>query len=163
MTEANFTKAAKPATMVPLFELPKFELPKFDMPKMEVPEAMREFAEKGLAQAKDAYEKIKAAADDATRMLEDTNSTLTKAAAEYNRKALAAGRTNVNAAFDWALALAKVTSLNEMLEVSAAHMRGQVEALTEQSKELAALAQKAATETAEPIKNGLSQAFKKVA
>jgi phasin len=161
MTEANFTTAAKPAA--PLFELPKFELPKFDLPKVEVPEAMREFAEKGVAQAKDAYEKIKAAAEDATRILEDTSKTLGSAAAEYNRTALAAGRANVNAAFDWALAMAKVTSLNEMLEVSSAHLRGQVEALSAQSKELAELARKAASETAEPIKNGWNQAFKKVA
>ena len=51
-----------PAPVVPLFEMPKFEMPKFDMPSMEVPAAFREFAEKGVAQAKDGYEKAKAAA-----------------------------------------------------------------------------------------------------
>jgi hypothetical protein len=45
-------KAAAP--VVALFEMPKFEIPKFDMPKMEVPAAFREFAEKGVAQSKEA-------------------------------------------------------------------------------------------------------------
>jgi hypothetical protein len=33
--------------------------PKFDMPKMEVPVAFREFAERGVSQAKESYEKLK--------------------------------------------------------------------------------------------------------
>mgnify|MGYP001555400269 CR=1 FL=1 len=41
------------------FEMPKFEIPKFEMPNMEVPPAFRELAEKGVAQAKENYEKIK--------------------------------------------------------------------------------------------------------
>ena len=165
MTEVTVTrKPAKPAaTPAALFELPKFEFPKFDLPKMDVPEGMREFAEKGVAQTREVYEKAKATAEEATRVLEEGNRAYAKALADYNRAALEAGRTNLNAAFDWALALAKATSLNEAVEVSAAHMRTRFEAMGEQGKELAALAQKAANDTAEPIKSGLSEAFKNVA
>ena len=56
-------KAAAP--VIPMFEVPKFEMPKFDMPKMEVPAAFREMAEKGIAQSKDAYEKMKAMSEQA--------------------------------------------------------------------------------------------------
>jgi hypothetical protein len=42
-------------------------------------------------------------------------------------------------------------------------MRKQFESMTAQSKELTALAQKVTTETVEPIKEGVSSAFKKVA
>ena len=49
-----------------------------------------------------------------------------------------------------------------MVELSTAHARKQFEALTAQSKELSALAQKVATETAEPIKTGMNKAFNKV-
>ena len=171
MTEVTVTrtKAAKPATPMaalfelPKFELPKFEFPKFDLPKMDVPEGMREFAEKGVAQTREVYEKAKATAEEATRIMEEANGAFAKALAAYNRTALEAARTNVNAAFDWALALAKTNSLNEMVEVSTAHMRTRFEAMGEQGKELAALAQKAANDTAEPIKTGLSEAFKNVA
>jgi phasin len=170
MTDIPVTrKPAKPtATMAalfefPKFEVPKFEFPKFDLPKMDVPEGMREFAEKGVAQTREVYEKAKATAEEATRVLEEANRAYAKALADYNRAALEAGRTNLNAAFDWALALAKATSLNEVVEVSTAHMRSRMEAMGEQSKELAALAQKAANDTAEPIKSGFSEAFKNVA
>src|SRR6266481_3122916 len=123
MTDATTTRAkgAKAAPIVPLFEMPKFEMPKFDLPKFEVPAAFREFAEKSVAQAKDAYEKVKTATEEATDLLEDTYSTAAKGTTDYNLK------------------------------------------LTEQTKELTALAQKVATETAEPIKTGVSKAFKQVA
>ncbi|MEA2935571.1 MAG: hypothetical protein QOD74_2217, partial [Variibacter sp.] len=44
-----------------------------------------------------------------------------------------------------------------------AHARKQFETLSAQSKELASLAQKVSTETAEPIKAGFSKAFNAVA
>jgi phasin len=170
MTEIPVTrKPAKPAATMaalfefPKFELPKFEFPKFDLPRMDLPEGMREFAEKGIAQSREAYEKAKATAEEATRVLEETNRAYAKALSDYNRAALEAGRTNLNAAFDWALALAKATSFNEVVEVSTAHMRTRFEAMGEQSKELTALAHKGASDTAEPIKTGFSEAFKNVA
>ena len=74
-------KPAKPAaTVIPMFEMPKFDMPSFDMPKMEVPAAFREFAEKGVAQSKEAYEKFKATAEDNTAMLETVYTTATKGA-----------------------------------------------------------------------------------
>jgi hypothetical protein len=45
------------------FEFPKFGMPNFEMPKMEIPAAFREFAEKGVSQAKENYEKMKTAAE----------------------------------------------------------------------------------------------------
>src|SRR4051812_41397376 len=63
---------------MPKFEMPKFEMPKFDIPSMEVPAAFRELAEKGIAQAKENYEKVKSAAEQATDVLEDTYSTASK-------------------------------------------------------------------------------------
>jgi hypothetical protein len=50
-----------------------------------------------------------------------------------------------------------------VVELSTAHARKQFEALTAQTKDLAALAQKVATDTAEPIKGSVTKAFSKVA
>jgi phasin len=155
------SKTTKPST--PIFEIPKFEMPKFEMPKFEVPAAFREFAEKGVAQAKDAYEKVKAAAEEATDLLEDTYTTAAKGAADYNLKMIEAARTNTNAAFDYARELLDVKSLSEVVELSTAHAHKQFETLSEQTKELAVLAQKVATDTVEPIKSGVNKAFRKVA
>jgi len=150
-------KTTRPATGA--FEMPKFEMPKFDIPKVEMPAAFREFAERGVAQAKDTYEKMKAAAEEATDVLETTYSTATKGASDYGLKVIEAARANTNATLDFAGELITAKSLSEVVELTSAHARKQFEALTQQGKELGALAQKVATETAEPIKSGMSKAF----
>lgn len=160
-TTASKVKTTKPATGV--FEMPKFEMPKFDIPKVEMPAAFREFAERGVAQAKDTYEKMKAAAEEATDVLETTYSTATKGASDYGLKVIEVARVNTNAAFDFAGEVMAAKTLSEVVELTSAHARKQFEALTQQSKELNALAQKVATETAEPIKSGMNKAFSKVA
>ena len=53
-------------------------------------------------------------------------------------------------------------SPSEVIELSSVHARKQFETLSEQSKELGALAQKVATETAEPMKSGMNKAFTKI-
>jgi hypothetical protein len=49
------------------------------------------------------------------------------------------------------------------VDVATPDARKQLETLTAQSKELATLVQKVATETAEPVKESVSKVFKKVA
>ena len=151
------------ATVVPMFEMPKFDIPKFDMPKMEVPAAFRELAEKGVAQTKDAYEKMKAAAEESTAMLETCYATASKGSTEYGAKVIEIARTNTNAYFDYVESLFGVKSPSDLVEISTAHARAQFEALTAQSKELATLAQKVATETAEPIKATAAKYYKPAA
>jgi phasin len=159
------TKAAKaaPPVSVSAFEMPKFEIPKFEMPKMEVPAALRDWAEKGVAQAKDGYEKFKGAAEEASEVLEDTYATATKGCTDYNLKLIEITRLNTNAAFDYASELFAVRSLSDMVELTSTHARKQLETFTAQAKELSALAQKVATEAAEPMKSGVTKAFKKAA
>jgi phasin len=161
------TSKAKPkpdsAAAASPFELPKFEMPNFEVPKMEIPAAFREIAEKSVSQAKETYEKMKSAAEDATDVLEDTYATATKGASDYGLKVIEVTRANTNAAFDFYAELMAVTSYSEMVELSTAHARKQFETATAQGKELAALVQKVATETAEPIKDKVTKAFTKVA
>ena len=145
------------------FELPKFEFPKFEMPKFEMPTAFRDIAEKSIAQAKTGYEKMKSAAEETTTVLEDTYAKASKGTTEYNLKLIEAARTNANAAFDFASELCGAKSLSDVVEMSTAHVRKQFEAVTAQTKELTALAQKVATEAAEPIKEGVGKVFKQAA
>ena len=164
MTEATMKpKPAKAATVIPMFELPKFDIPSFDMPKMEVPAAFREFAEKGVAQSKETYEKIKAVAEENTEILETVYTTASKGVTDYGLKTIEIARTNTDAMFDYVESLFGVKSPSEFIELSTKHARSQFEALNGQGKELAGIAQKVATETAEPIKAGVSKAMKKVA
>ena len=170
MAETTASSAATPkakpkpvAVSAPAFEMPKFEMPKFDMPKFEVPPAFREFAEKGIAQAKENYEKVKSAAEQATDVLEDTYSTASKGCASYGLKVIETARANSDAAFDLMTEILGAKSYSEVVELTSAYMRKQFDALVAQSKELSEHAQKVATETVEPIKESISSTFNKAA
>ncbi len=154
---------------VPQFEMPKFEMPKFEMsnlmpgfgsPNLEVPAALRDWAEKGVAQTKDAYQRMKSVADESAEIVENTYTTAAKGTAEYGLRLIENARANTNSAFDFARDLMSVKSLSEAVEVSTAHARQQFETLTAQAREMTSLAQKVASETIEPVKAGATKAFK---
>ena len=162
MTEPTTTTKAK-AKPAAAFEMPKFEIPSFEMPKFEVPAAYREFAEKGISTAKENYEKIKAAAEGATDVLEDTYSTASKGACTYGLKVIETTRANANAAFDFATEVMSAKSYSDLVQLSTAFMHKQFDTMTAQAKDLASVAQKVTTETVEPIKDGITSAMKKAA
>ena len=164
-TTQSATPKSKPkpvAVAAPAFEMPKFEMPKFEMPKMEVPAAFRELAEKGLSQAKDNYEKIKTAAEQATDVLEETYTTASSGCTDYGVKLIETARTNSNAAFNLFGELLTAKSYSEVVEKTTAYMRTQFETMTAQAKELTEQAQKVAAKTAEPIKESIGS-FSKAA
>ena len=168
MNDVSTKTKSRPASTAytpeaPKLEIPRFEMPKFEIPKMEVPAAFREFAEKSVTQAKDNWEKMKAVSEEATDLIEDSYATASKGAADYGLKVIEASRANANSMFDYAAELLTVKSLSEAVELSTSHARKQFDALSAQTKELSALAQKVTTETVEPIKESVSSAFKKVA
>jgi len=160
-TKAKTAKHAASSFGPPDYGIANFEIPKFDMPNMEMPEAFREMAEKGVAQAKDTCEKVKAASEEAADLLENTYAVMAKGVTEYNLKLIEIARTNTRAAFDHAHELLGVKSPSEFIELSTAQMRKQFDIASAQNKELCALAQETATEAAKPLNTGVSKAFKK--
>src|SRR5215468_58504 len=156
-TAAPKAKASKAYSPSAPFEFPKFEIPNFEIPHMEVPAAFREFAEKSVSQAKETYERMKSAAEEATDVLEDTYATATKGASDYGLKVIEAARVNTNANFDFLGQLLTLKSYSEFVELSTAHARKQFEAVSAQTKDLAALAQKVATDTAEPVRDSVTK------
>jgi phasin len=147
--------AAAPFEM-PKFEVPKFEMPKFDIPSMEVPAAFRELAEKGIAQAKENYEKVKSAAEQATDVLEDTYSTASRGCTDLGLKLIENARANTNAAFDFYGELLQAKSVAEVVEKSTAFLRALFESATGQAKELAEHVQKVSSATLQPIQESFS-------
>ena len=143
----QFTSSAFPSTVVPF----------------EMPGAFREFAEKGVTQARENYDRFKVAADETNGAIEAVYSAATKGANAYNTKLLEIAKTNTNAWFDFASALIGVTSVAQATELLSTHSKTQFETFTAQSKELAELGQKVATETVEPIKASASKLYKPAA
>jgi phasin len=166
MVEANTvhtTGKSKPKfeKETPRVESPQFDVSKVEFPQFELPAAFRELAERGLSQARDNWERMKAATEQATDLMEGSYATASRGMADYGLKVIEAARVNTNAAFDLAGELMTVKSVSQAVELSTAHARKQFEAMSAQTRELVALAQKVATETSEPIKESVSTAFKK--
>jgi phasin len=134
-----------------------------DRPTTEASGAAREFGQQGAAFAKDMSEKTKAAAEETTKVMEQTYSTVAKGAVDFNREWIEIVRANTNSTLDFAHQLIGVKSPSEFLELSAAHARKQFETFTEQTKHLTGLAQKVTTDAVEPLQASMKSAFTKAA
>lgn len=134
-----------------------------NLSKLEIPASVRDFAEKGAAQAKDTYAKIKVAAEEASSAFEGAYSTASKGASTLGLKVLESARTNTNASFDHAIALFGVKTFSDVIELNTAFLRKQAEAVSAQTKEFGELAQKVANEAIAPVKAQVEKTFKNVA
>ncbi len=129
----------------------------------QLPEQVRAFAEKGVNQAREGYAKFKDAAETHNSTVEAVFNTATKGAAEVSATLLDIAKTNTNAGFDFAQSLIGVKSPSQAFELWSGFAKSQFETLTGQSKQLAELSQKIASETAEPIKTGANKLFQPAA
>jgi phasin len=131
--------------------------PQLELPRIEIPQVLRELAEKGVSQARETYEKLRLAAEEATDVLDETYANASRGVSDYSLKLIEAARENTNAAFDFAAEIMTVKSFSDVVELSTRHTRKRYEAVATQAKELAAIAQKAATEASEPLKESLGK------
>ena len=141
MRETTGPKASKAA--------PTFE--GFETQKYEMPATIRGLLEKIGAEAKENYEKMKIATDRMTDVAATSYSIAVKGGADYGLKVIDLTRANASAAFDLFGQLVAVKSPSEAIELSTAHARRQFDAVSTQTKELWALAQKVATDVIEPM------------
>jgi len=128
-------------------------------PKTDAPSEFREMAEKGTAQAKANYEKMSAATTEAGGLIADSYAMGFKGMQDCNNKFIEFAHANTNAAFDFLQKLSSVLSPSAYVELSTEHARKQIETLTEQTKQLAALVQKGTLAAVEPIKTSVAKAF----
>ena len=129
-------------------------------PKSDAPQAFRATAENGSAQVKESFEKMSAATAEATAQIKHSYSTAVKGAQDYNAKLFEFAQNNTKAAIEFVQKLSGVKSPSDFIELSTDHSRKQFETLTEQTKELAALAQKVTLATVEPLKTGVTKVFR---
>ena len=123
------------------------------------PQVLREAVESTSAQAKEAFEKMNAATQEATNLMKDTYATAIARSQDYNAKIIEFAQTNTQAAFDFFQKLSSVRTPTEFFELSTSHSRRQLEVLSEQATELTSLAQKAAMSAAERAETDVQKAF----
>ncbi|MGF6172686.1 phasin [Ensifer sp. 4252] len=140
-----------------------FSLSSFDPAK--VADSFRDFAEKGAAQSKDAYSKMKTAAEEASKTVEATLESAQTGSVELGLKAIDALRTNAENSLSHMEALLGVKSLSEFVELQTSFFRKQAELAVEQTKLMQEATKKVAENVAKPGKEAAEKAmssFKKV-
>lgn len=111
----------------------------------EIPAEMREFAEKSVAQAKQAFDGFIAATQHAVGTAETQAKTMQSGAKEAGELALKFAERNVQASFEFAQRLMQAKDAKEVTSLQVEYMKSQMATLTEQAKELSQKAAKMGT------------------
>jgi phasin len=109
---------------------------KDDGANFEIPPQMREFAEKSVEQAKQAFESFVAAAQHAVKTAENQAATAQGEAKEIGTMAMRFAERNINSSFELARRLVQAKDSKEMVALHGEYVSGQIATLTEQAKEL---------------------------
>ncbi|MBT9371879.1 phasin [Rhizobium sp. CSW-27] len=115
-------------------------------------EGFREMAEKGAAQSREAFGKMKSAAEEATKTVESTMQTAQAGSVELGLKAIEALRSNADLSLSHMEALLGVKSVAELVELQTGFFRKQAELTVEQAKAMQEAARKLAEEVSKPGK-----------
>jgi hypothetical protein len=121
----------------------------------------RKFADKSAAIANETLQKGKAAIEQSVQAFEQSYSAMIEKMQGYNLKMIDMAEANTIGVFEFAGQLSTAKSSSDLVELWTAHTRKQIAVLNEQIKELTALGQKMAGESAEPITRSISETFKK--
>jgi phasin len=105
------------------------------------------------------WNKSKKAAEETTKIMEQSYVTASKGAVDFNLQLTDIAQANMNAACDFARHLSSAKSPSELFELSAAHARKQFETLTEQTRHFTSLAQKVTTEVVQPLQTAVGKTF----
>jgi hypothetical protein len=119
--------------------------------------------EAGARTAREALEQGAATAERATREAEQSYSSATEGLRDFNAKLIDIAQSNTMASLNFLAELARVKGPTEAFELWSRHIQGQMQRLTEQSQELAALGQRIASSSTEPLRRGFDQTFKRAA
>jgi phasin len=149
------TKTAKP-TAAP------FEAFSFPAASLEIPAAFRDFAEKSVSQARDAYARFQSAGEEATGLAEETFEKARDGALAIGAKAIDAAKSNSDATFALARDIFGAKSVSEVIELQSTFARKQFEAVTAQMKEFQALGEKYVTATSKSVTEKVEKAFSDV-
>lgn len=122
-------------------------------------DSFREFAEKGATQSREAFTKIKDAAEETTKVVETTLQTAQSASVEIGLKAIDAMRTNADLSLTHLESLMGVKSVAQLIELQTSFIRKQAEVAVEQAKALQETARKVSEDVTKPAKEAAEKAM----
>ncbi len=131
----------------------------FPMNTAEMPEAFRDMAEKGVATARENYAKVKAAAEEATDLLEDQFETARANSLDLSATSIDAAKANIDAGFAFMKDFMAVKSVSEAVELQTAFARERFDAASAQAKDMQAKVTKMTEEASKPVKDAVAKSM----
>lgn len=116
----------------------------------EVPTDMRKFAEQSVEQARKAFDSFVSAAHNAMSDFEGRAQTARTGAMDVGGRAMTFAERNMAASFEFAQNLVRAKNVEDVLRLQTEYVKSQIQALNEQTKELAEATAKVAKDTAVP-------------
>ena len=110
-----------------------------------LPPEMRKFAEQSVQQAKKAFDDLMTATQKAVSTFEGHASTAQTNAIELQRKVVGYSERNVAASLEFGQKLLQARAPEDVMKLHADYVKAQIQALTEQARDIAQHAAKAAT------------------
>lgn len=112
-------------------------------PSFEIPTEFRDFADKSVDQARNAFSSFVSSAVKTSEQFQSTGTNVTSTVHAAVLKGLDHAQTNANATFDYTQKLVKARDLKEAFEIQSEFLKSQFAALQAQAKEYGGLAQNA--------------------
>ena len=132
------------------------------MDPAKMSETLRAMTQTSMEQSKEAYARMKSAADEATKTLESTMENAHQGSLSLSKTAIDAMRSNAEAGFGHLERLMGAKSFSEVIEMQTAYVRKQIELATDQTKEMQSLAQSVAQELMKPGRDAFQKAAETV-
>jgi phasin len=118
--------------------------------RFEIPNEIRSFAEKSVEQARQAFDGFISAAQHAVNAFEGQAETARKGAKDVTQMAMTFAEQNIANSFDLAQQLVRAKDVQEVMRLQSDFIKTQMQALTEQAKELGERTSEAARDAAKP-------------
>jgi phasin len=118
--------------------------------RFEIPKDMRSMAEVSFNQARQAFEKFLAGAQQTAGAIEERGATVRAGAKDVSAKAMSYAEKNVQASLDYAQALLHAKDLSEVMRLHSEYVRTQMRSLAEQASEMGQAVSRAAMDAAKP-------------
>ena len=156
-TAKKTTQPEAPVAEAPAKKAPAAESDIFSFSNVEVPAAFRDLTETSIQRSKDAYEKFKSNAEEATSALEETIEKSRANVVEFNKKTIEAVQQNADATLAHVKDVFAVKTLSEVIELQSAFLKNQTELLQSQAKEFQDLTKRITDEATEPYKDAIKK------
>jgi phasin len=117
---------------------------------LEMPKEMRSVAEASFEQARKAFEKFVAGAQETAGNIEERGATVRAGARDINAKAISFAEKNVQSSLDYAQSLLQAKDMTDIMRLHGEYVQAQMRALAEQASEMGQIVTRATMEAAKP-------------